>query len=143
MEIRGLRDVQDIVDDLSNRLDKLWDCIEDKDYDEKMMDMSQMVEFGRMLDAFVDFIVPAEAKFYRVIFDVEDMNLDKETCERFMFLVKKHQTMYIKEEILSYIYLIIAIREREFGDYRIREWQMDVARKMEMIRDYYKNMYGI
>lgn len=139
MEIRGLRDIEKIVNDLRDRSHNLLDSLAGA---ASISDIYQIIEYQGKLSIFCFIIIRAESNMYQMMYDIEDMNLDKEIYEKVLFVINKHLNSYIQDLLLA-IENIISIRDSEFDDYRARDWQMDVARKMEIIRDYYKKTYNL
>lgn len=146
MEIRGVRHIQEILGDLKDRADEL---IETFTKHKEILDYADDVHVLDMFCFWLEGITPAmlgtEHHFYGVMYDAEDsMNDNHDGYEKLLFLMQKHFKLYIKEELLPTIEVFIEfVRGVEMDDYRARDYQMDLARKMEMIRDYYKTRYGL
>ncbi len=145
MEIRGVRDIQQICDDLFNRGRNVTDAIMDKDYLEFIEDFRKLSECSFWLQGISPAILGTEHHFYGAMYDAEDnMKDDNDSYEKFVFIMQKHFKLYLKEDLLPEIKDYIEyVRTLEFDDYRARDYQMDLARKLEMIRDYYKQRYNL
>ena len=145
MEIRGLRDIQDITTNLITRdLDLMDVLVEKHDYVETAEDARFLNRVFEILSAYRDVMTYAEFCFNMTIRDIEtDEEITADNSHKVMFILQKYHNGYIKV-LAEYIEgIIIDIRKDEVDDYRVRDYQMDVARKMEMIRCYYKKRYDV
>lgn len=146
MEIRGVRQIQEILNDLGDRCSDLIDTLaDDKEYLDYVEDTRNLQMFYLWLFGITPAMIGTEHHFYGAMYDAEDSMKDNhDSYEKLLFLMQKHFKLYIKEDLLPEIEEFIKfVRSGEFEDYRARDYQMDLAKKLEMIRDYYKTRYDL
>lgn len=155
MDIRGVRDIQAIIIDLVKRCDDLDDAlfsavnnnnVNDEEVDDCVNDIIHERQWWQCLKGLEVSMLAAEDYYNKTIWDIEDNFKDeKDSQERLMFVVQKYFKAYLKTDLIPHIQiaLIDSLRYAEINDYRLRELQMDIAKKMESIRDYYKQRYDL
>lgn len=145
MVIRGVRDLQEILNDLEDRIVTLQELLQEKDIMDTIMDDDVL----RSVDFWLTGIRPAmlgpESNFYQMMYDLEDnMKDEHDSYEKIVFTMQKYFRLYLKESLIPEVEEFTeALSLFKVNDYRTRECLTECARKMELILDYYKTRYDL
>ena len=146
MQITGVRQIQEILTDLNDRaVDLMRALMRDKEYWDCTGDLRCLYGYFYELSGITPAMIGTELYFYGAMYDAEDSMKDNhDSYEKLLFIMQKHFKLYLKRDLLPEIEsFIIKVRDNELDDYRARDYQMDLARKLEMIRDYYEQRYNL